>query len=612
MSKGEKYYKIGIELFEDGYYETAVEYWIRAYNLEWEREQILKNIYECFVLPNQEEFRDSFIQNRDGVTQISFEECAIDFIPVSDRKFYLYDKEERAFKGTFELEDAPIQGENETFGSILFADIWDIREMIPELKKKKWDAVYIVLNEAERKFASFLKIPLFRERYLANAAVFQNTELWYEVFEQYEEFYLPKDITAQDAEKYLKLFHKLHKKRLCSRKERKNVFLSVCIPSYNRGGIALKNVRNFLQNYYDSEVEIIVSNNGSEKNTEGYQEIKAIQDSRLVYHEFETNQGFASNMMKSLELAKGQYAVLVSDEDLMLLEHLGEYLTCLKAHPKYGIFWESGIGIEFQFWKVIEDTGYQAGNETVEMVIHRNYMTGVTFQMKILKEYHIFERVDNLRGNAFLEYYPHIPLMMMAGMYTGLYWMNLPLWDASDSEYVDNTVCRYMLPEVRIAQQNGAVDFCYEEIGLDKSGTAMIFVTRCIRTYVFLESAYQIDRFRELYSWEEICFFIYKEHEKYLKKFPASLTGEEEKNIRNDLQKEFFNYLNSERIIRIYPQEERKRKKAVYIQMEKEFEQGKNIEEIEYLVKGEYIGKKKNGVQENIDIVETFVVENRK
>lgn len=97
-----------------------------------------------------------------------------------------------------------------------------------------------------------------------------------------------------------------------------------------------------------------------------------------------------------------------------------------------------------------------------------------------------------------------------------------------------------------------------------------------------------------------------------MKKFPASLTGEEEKNIRNDLQKEFFNYLNSERIIRIYPQEERKRKKAVYIQMEKEFEQGKNIEEIEYLVKGEYIGKKKNGVQENIDIVETFVVENRK
>lgn len=49
MSKGEKYYKIGIELFEDGYYETAVEYWIRAYNLEWEREQILKNIYECFA-----------------------------------------------------------------------------------------------------------------------------------------------------------------------------------------------------------------------------------------------------------------------------------------------------------------------------------------------------------------------------------------------------------------------------------------------------------------------------------------------------------------------------------------------------------------------------------
>lgn len=611
MSKGEKYYKFGIELFEDGCYETAVEYLIQAYNLGYEREQILKNIYDCFILPNQEEFRNSFIQDREGITQISLEACAIDFIPVSEKKFYLFDKEEGVFKGNFELEDVPVQGEKEEFGSILFADIWDIREMVPELKKKKWDAVYIVLNEAERKFASFLKIPKFRERHLANAAVFQNTELWQDVFEQYEEFYLPKNITAVEVEPYLGLFHKIHKKRLDSRKERKNVFLSVCIPSYNRGSVALKNVQNLLQCVYDSEIEIIVSNNGSEENTEGYQEIKAIQDSRLVYHEFETNQGFASNVMKVLDLAKGKYAVLLSDEDRMLLEHLGEYFTCLKANPKCGIFWESGRGVEFEFWKVTEDTVYPAGGEAVEMVMLRNYVTGITFQMKLLKECHAFERIEGMRGNVFLEYYPHIPLMMMAGMYTELYWMKLPLWDATSTEYVDNTVCRYMLPEIRIAQQNGAVDFCYRGIGLSKYEIVRIFVIRSIKTYDLLGAAYQIDRFRELYSWEELCFFIYKEHEKYLKEFPADLDWEDEMRIRKDLQKMFFNSLKSERIIRIYPQEEQKKKKMIYQQIEKEFKEGKAIEEVEMIIKGEYLKEKEQGIQEKTDITDTFVVENR-
>lgn len=610
MSKGENYYKFGIELFEDGHYETAIKYLIQAYNLGYEREQILTNIYDCFILPNQEEFRNSFIQDREGITQVCFEACAIDFIPVSEKNFYLFDKEEGVFKGNFELEDAPVQGEEEEFGSILFADIWDIREMIPELKKKKWDAVYIVLNEVERKFASFLKIPHFRERYLANAVVFQNTELWYDVFEQYEEFYLPKNITAAEVEPYLGLFHKLHKKRLDSRKERKNVFLSVCIPSYNRGSVALKNVQNLLQCVYDSEIEIIVSNNGSEENTEGYQEIKAIQDSRLVYHEFETNQGFASNIMKVLELTKGKYAVLISDEDLMLLEHLGEYLTCLKANPKCGIFWEAGIGIEFSSWRVVEDTVYHAGREVMEMVMFRTYVTGITFQMKILKECHAMEKIESMRGNAFLEYYPHIPLMMTVGMYAELYWMKLPLWDATSSEYVDNTVCRYMLPEIRIAQQNGAVDFCYKGIGLSKYEIVRIFIIRSVKTYALLEIAYQIDRFRELYSWEELCFFVYKEHERYLKEFPVELDWEDEVGIKNDLQKMFFKYLKSERIIRIYSQGVQKQKKLIYQQIEKEFEQGKEIEEVEMMIREKYLKKEEKGIQEKSDITDTFVVEN--
>lgn len=220
------------------------------------------------------------------------------------------------------------------------------------------------------------------------------------------------------------------------------------------------------------------------------------------------------------------------------------------------------------------------------------------------------EKIESMRGNAFLEYYPHIPLMMTVGMYAELYWMKLPLWDATSSEYVDNTVCRYMLPEIRIAQQNGAVDFCYKGIGLSKYEIVRIFIIRSVKTYALLEIAYQIDRFRELYSWEELCFFVYKEHERYLKEFPVELDWEDEVGIKNDLQKMFFKYLKSERIIRIYSQGVQKQKKLIYQQIEKEFEQGKEIEEVEMMIREKYLKKEEKGIQEKSDITDTFVVEN--
>ncbi len=604
---GENCYSIGVQLFENGDYERAVQYFIQSYNLGYEKKQILENLYACFVLPNEQEFRDNYNKNREGITQIPFEESVLDFIPVTEKRFYIYDKEQEKFAGVFELEDEPIQGEQEEFDSILFADIWDVREMLSTMREKKWNLIYIVLNEQERKFVSFLKLPQFKELYLKNVAVFQDTNLMCTVFEQYDAFYLPKNIVAKDGGKYLKLIDELHVKRLHHR-ERDNVFLSICIPSYNRGSVALRNVSHLLHCPYDSEIEIIVSNNGSTKDEAGYQEIKNIRDVRIVYHEFEKNQGFASNILKTLELAKGKFAVLVSDEDLMILEHMNEYLTCLKKNSSCGVFLEGGIGASFR--DLPADKIYHAGADAFSVLVDLNYVTGMTFHVGILKKSHAFEIITRMRGNGFLEYYTHITLALIVGKYANFYRMKLILWDARNAVEVGNIIPRYMLPETRIFQQNSIMEFYQKGLLLPASQFVSVFLNRAQKTYYLLELSYCHEKFRELYVWEEVCFFVYREQKKYLEEFPVILTAKGKDAMQKALRDMFLFYLNSEKIFSIRPLEEQAKKKMAYQTIQKGLEEGKSIEEVEEEAKAKYHLHYIGGNKAKIDIIDTFVSRN--
>lgn len=46
---GELYYKRGTGFFVNGEYEKAVADFIEAYNLGYDRKQILENLYSCFI-----------------------------------------------------------------------------------------------------------------------------------------------------------------------------------------------------------------------------------------------------------------------------------------------------------------------------------------------------------------------------------------------------------------------------------------------------------------------------------------------------------------------------------------------------------------------------------
>lgn len=98
----------------------------------------------------------------------------MDFIPICENRFYIYDKEENCFRGLIILEGSPIQGKKIEFNNILFTDTWDIREILSDRKEYSRDVVYVLLNQLESKFVSFLKLPRFRELYLRDVILFQD------------------------------------------------------------------------------------------------------------------------------------------------------------------------------------------------------------------------------------------------------------------------------------------------------------------------------------------------------------------------------------------------------------------------------------------------------
>lgn len=316
-------FKEAIELFEAGEYDKSVQNLIGLYEHGYEKEQILNFLYQAFVEPNIEEFKKNYQTQADGLIDVEYEATQLDFIPVSDQKFYIWYKEEQRFVGNIDLNvEAQIEDRQRDFQSLLIAQTCDIREMIPFLLNKQYNTIYIVLNKNKEIFASFLKLPKIRKYFLENVIIFENEKIMQLFFEEYSEFYIPRSIIAKDSQKYVTFFDDLHKKRLLKKREKNNVFLTIGIPSYNRGKILLENINQLLNLEYDAEIEIVVSNNGSQVETEYYDQISKITDSRLVYTSFEANQGYASNVLNVMAHATGHFLVMCSDEDFLVLDKL--------------------------------------------------------------------------------------------------------------------------------------------------------------------------------------------------------------------------------------------------------------------------------------------------
>ncbi len=92
--------------------------------------------------------------------------------------------------------------------------------------------------------------------------------------------------------------------------------ISVCIPTYyNRASLLKESIRSVLEQSFP-DFELIILNDGSTDNTE--ETVETFQDSRIKYLENERNLGYIASINKLAQLAKADWVMFLSDDDILL------------------------------------------------------------------------------------------------------------------------------------------------------------------------------------------------------------------------------------------------------------------------------------------------------
>ncbi len=497
----EEFFNQGIEHFENYEHEEALVCFIKAYETNHEREDILKLIYDCYVTPNDDEFRKNY-RKCENLLKIEYEECAIDFIPVSDTKYYLYNRNTSSFAGHIDLKE--LEGgindrskQSKSIYSLLVEGCGDFRKFLNVFCQKQWNETYVILGEYGSFFSSFFKLPKIWELLESKVVYFSELQEMKEYFEEHTERYLPKSIYSGNP-LCQSVVTELHKERVKKQLKKDNTILSICIPSFNRGEVALNTVKSLLEMIFDNEIEIVVSDNGSSIEKEAYNEIATMEDTRIVYHRFDENKGFGKNLLKTIELASGKYVVLLSDEDTLELSVLPEYLEFLYNCNNTGVIFSD-----------IERSGcIERGYESMDKILEHTYMSGIAFNKKACEADNIIETL----GDKLAEYYVNVYMHIAVGLYLerkrevcyfqGMIWKK---GEEKECQEKKDGIPNYIWLENRKREFVSLMRLC-NDIYSKQEMTQVIHVGYQ-QIIGKLELGYEVyfEQFHEKYQWWDVC-----------------------------------------------------------------------------------------------------------
>ncbi len=110
------------------------------------------------------------------------------------------------------------------------------------------------------------------------------------------------------------------------------IFLSCCIPSYNRAKF-LPDLLESIVLQYDERIEIVICDNGSTDETEQVALEWQKKYPRIVYERIEKNIGPDRCFIRSVELARGTYCWLMGDDDIVEKGGLDRVFKALEENP---------------------------------------------------------------------------------------------------------------------------------------------------------------------------------------------------------------------------------------------------------------------------------------
>ena len=527
------YYEFALVLFNNEFYEDSIKMFCNAYEQSYNKEKIKSFIYEHFINPNTEEFKVAYDDNigRDGFNnfKVQYENLKLDFIPITNERYYIFDLEKETFNQVIDLnkENINIEKENtnmENFSDLILIDNeGDIQKLIQYINNIENRVIYYLSGDIN-KTMSFLKLANISETYLNNVVIFKDVTNMKNFFRTNLDKYLPRTIKSLDndliVESEIKgIIDKEHEFRILNEgRHENNILLSICIPTYNRGHRALENIRHLINSSYDTEIEFVVSNNGSTENVEEYNQIKKINDSRISYYEFDNNQGVLKNICKVLDVAKGKFALLLSDEDLIDLSSLPVYLKLLRNNLNLG-FVLCGTTITYQNLK---EKYIKAGdNAFLEIFMACNYITGMIYNTEKLHQYNLIENTIKNSNNLFCALYPHMWMNAFMSIDADIYICPTILCIEGVSERQENNLdylqekceiegmLKYSSYTSRIEQHNAIIQLINMIPFESKITMICVYKVLCWKTN-FLPTLVKDKYVNSGYDWNEIYDELYK------------------------------------------------------------------------------------------------------
>ena len=406
-----------VRLWEESRYEEVLDIWKECLEQGVMKEEIDANLNEAFLQPNVDEFVRAlqtnyriFLKKEVSETEAlrQYSDSPIRYVCYDEGKYYLYHKNERKLYGKIDL--LPEKKEMQ-FDDILLLNpknVWEIVECLAGGYRRK---LYCMGSEVEG-WTSIFYLPELSHILEEKPMWFGDCEEEKDYFLRHTSAYVPKKIVGnadeEAAGRVMETFAEIHNKRLEEEyRGEDNILLTIGIPTYNRGNRALQNVWNCLDSAYDAEIEVLVSDNASTVQTEGYEEIRNIEDARLTYTRLPENRQFLGNIENLFAKAKGKYLLLISDEDYVIMDNLSYYLALIRNSEDVGMIRSSVTGHENTMrFPTIQ---YTKGTEAfVGVFLNDNYMSGAIYRndayvSSILESIH-----TKYKENEAFIYYPHM------------------------------------------------------------------------------------------------------------------------------------------------------------------------------------------------------------
>ena len=397
--------------FEEKKYDEALEMFVSIYNAGYDKDTILQNLYNCYVLGNEDTFRKTF-EYQCKKNQCIYEECCLEFFPYKDGEYYIYNCRKKFFEGVFSanalenvkqeqvldvLEFTPI--------TLAFNGMWEkFFSILTSAKERK---IYTICSNRER-MISYFKIPEIK-KYMDNVMIFQNLEEYQKYFHEHTAEYLPRIVFASEneAEKINAILDKEHQYRLTEEGRNKdNILLTIGIPTHDRGNLLLKRLDNLLQMPYDAEIEITISKNGTHYYQKEYESIEKIKDSRIQYVGYNREITMSENWGNVIYISHGKYVLMVSDEDDVILSALEHYLKILKENKNVAFV---RAKTKVQYSLLSETKVCQQGLEAFEESFLRgNYLSGTIYNKQKFVKIEIEDWNRKYKDNIFYRTYPHL------------------------------------------------------------------------------------------------------------------------------------------------------------------------------------------------------------